>query len=518
MAYFTCALILRRHTNFPRFRWAVCQIDILGRLKSQSAVRKALLELPESLDETYERILQTIPTEHREFTRATLSILAGQSELGEAETQMTPGALLSMVLRNLGLEWSTDHFYNIYDIRETCGCLVTFTMVDMKSLAWDTTTRGHQEKEVVLFAHYTVKEFLYADRTAHSLNVTARLFALDQHTTAMRWARCVMEIAVSARETGRPISSDSIEDYCQGIALILLKAWQQRMVNHGLASLCLGFLDPTGAHHLRRREHRIIRMELTPVPATSHLVGALAECLSQKFWPLARAATQMLNANQILSTPLLVLTPEWDHWRNTSNPGLRAETAQVLLETSLLLSVFAPELHDATRYGRWEDEIQKNDRDPQLEILANAVGWDAVLFAATAQHYYHAQNTSGCPIKLLIGRGANVNSVPCRATPLQVAALRWDYDAAKILIDNGADVNMVGSAEGNKLAGLNLHDNLIYESPLSIVRKTQSLFRENPSIRVRRVATGGAAKLKLEQLLLGTGAKDFTITPEISEL
>jgi len=100
---------------------------------------------------------------------------------------------------------------------------------------------------------------------------------------------------------------------------------------------------------------------------------------------------------------------------------------------------------------------------------------------------------------------------------LQAAAQRWDYDAAKLLIDNGADVNTVGSAEGYELAASNLDENLIFDSLLRIVRKTENLDRGCSSIRLKRATTGSAAKLKLERLLLGAGARDFTAEPEVSE-
>src|SRR5450755_3691909 len=45
-----------------RFRWAYCQLDTLRRCMP-SSICKALNELPITLDDTYERILQGIPKE-----------------------------------------------------------------------------------------------------------------------------------------------------------------------------------------------------------------------------------------------------------------------------------------------------------------------------------------------------------------------------------------------------------------------------------------------------------------------
>jgi hypothetical protein len=45
-----------------RFRWVYCQLDTLRRC-FPSSIRKTLKELPETLDETYERTLEEIPKE-----------------------------------------------------------------------------------------------------------------------------------------------------------------------------------------------------------------------------------------------------------------------------------------------------------------------------------------------------------------------------------------------------------------------------------------------------------------------
>ncbi|OIW34172.1 hypothetical protein CONLIGDRAFT_667349 [Coniochaeta ligniaria NRRL 30616] len=481
------------------FRWAVCQIDILSRLKSQSAVRKALTELPETLDATYERIIQDIPKEHLQFTQTTLSILAAQSELGSpGNTQMTPRALLSMILRTLGFDVSTDHFYDIFDIRETCGCLVTFATQKKSYSDWDSEDYRYdpeQTKEVVFLAHYTVKEFLYAERTAQNPSSTISRFALDEKETTIRWMKSVMDIALSARATDDPFSRDSIEDYCQGIApLILLNTPQHHMVDSSLASVCLDLLNPGGAHHLRRMKRRILYLEWSSAPAI-HPLGALTECLYREHWALARAAAKMLDARQILGTTLLL-----NAGTGASNRG--REASKLLLETSLVLSCFLTKLQSTSI------EVAMREK---LEILADSVGWEALLFAASAQHHHTEKNEKNgkCPMEILIKRGANVNLAPCRMTPLQLAALRWDYDGVKLLVEKGADVNLVGSAEGYELAGANLDDGLIYDSPLRILR-TASFAPPRSSIRVERAGTGGAAKVKVERLLLESGARDFT--------
>jgi hypothetical protein len=57
-----------------RFRWVFCQLEVL-RQCFPSTVRSILAELPESLDETYERILQQIPKSNRVYAHRLLQCL-----------------------------------------------------------------------------------------------------------------------------------------------------------------------------------------------------------------------------------------------------------------------------------------------------------------------------------------------------------------------------------------------------------------------------------------------------------
>ncbi len=57
-----------------RFRWAFCQLEILHYCLPPS-IRRTLDELPESLDETYERLLKEIKRSNRDQARRLLQCL-----------------------------------------------------------------------------------------------------------------------------------------------------------------------------------------------------------------------------------------------------------------------------------------------------------------------------------------------------------------------------------------------------------------------------------------------------------
>src|ERR1700675_382101 len=60
--------------NFNRFRWAFCQLETLRHCLPPS-VRSTLDEFPESLDETYERVLREIKKPNRDHARRLLQCL-----------------------------------------------------------------------------------------------------------------------------------------------------------------------------------------------------------------------------------------------------------------------------------------------------------------------------------------------------------------------------------------------------------------------------------------------------------
>jgi NACHT domain len=128
-----------------RFRWAFCQLDILGRLKSAAQIRSALGQLPETLDETYERILDNIPAKDVEFARRAFHLLAAGrvvftlAQLAEA-----------VIVDDVKCTFTTnDRFVDPDDILEICTCLITLN-------------KGPDC--YVSFAHYSVQEYLFSER------------------------------------------------------------------------------------------------------------------------------------------------------------------------------------------------------------------------------------------------------------------------------------------------------------------------------------------------------------------
>jgi hypothetical protein len=138
-----------------RFRWVFCQLETLRYCLPQS-VRRTLNELPESLDETYERMMMEIKRANQSHTYRILQCLtvairplsvAELAELLAFDFEEAKGGIPKL---NSDWRWE-DHEQAVLS---TCSSLVTVVPND--------------GSPVVQFSHFSVKEFLMSDRLATS--------------------------------------------------------------------------------------------------------------------------------------------------------------------------------------------------------------------------------------------------------------------------------------------------------------------------------------------------------------
>ena len=138
-----------------RFRWVFCQLDTL-RQCLPSSVRQTLEELPESLDETYERIVTDIKKSDKGQAYRMLQCLAvavrplSVAELAELLAFEFDAANGGIPKLNPSWRWE-DHEQAVLS---TCSSLITIVP------AYDSP--------VVQFSHFSVKEFLMSDRVITS--------------------------------------------------------------------------------------------------------------------------------------------------------------------------------------------------------------------------------------------------------------------------------------------------------------------------------------------------------------
>jgi ankyrin repeat domain-containing protein 50 len=137
-------------------------------------VRKELKRMPETLDQTYDRILQSVPSLHKPFAQSALHWLAFATrplqlqELAEAAV-LTP--------ESEGFDPDACRLLDENLILELCGTLVTASIVEYHQHASDdwlskklriqggyyTSYMNNNKFSVVSLSHYSVKEYITSE-------------------------------------------------------------------------------------------------------------------------------------------------------------------------------------------------------------------------------------------------------------------------------------------------------------------------------------------------------------------
>jgi hypothetical protein len=132
-----------------RFRWVFCQLEALRRC-FPTAIRRALDTLPESLDDTYERILLGIDKEKQKYARRLFQCLTVSIRPLRVEEL---AEILAIHLEDgqdseYDTEWCPEDAHQA--VLSACSSLITIVNVN--------------GSPVVQFAHFFVKEFLTSER------------------------------------------------------------------------------------------------------------------------------------------------------------------------------------------------------------------------------------------------------------------------------------------------------------------------------------------------------------------
>jgi hypothetical protein len=132
-----------------RFRWVYCQLDTLRRCMP-SSIRKSLNELPITLDDTYERILQGIPKEKFQHAcRLFQCIVAAIRPLRVEELAEIFAIKFGPIeVTNLVEGWRPEHPEEA--VLSACSSLIA--IID------------DQGSKIVHFSHFSVKEYMMSDR------------------------------------------------------------------------------------------------------------------------------------------------------------------------------------------------------------------------------------------------------------------------------------------------------------------------------------------------------------------
>ena len=423
-----------------RFRWVFCQLDTLRHCLPPS-IRRTLKELPESLDETYERVLREIKQPNRDLAHRLLQCLVVAirplrvEELAEVlvvdfdDGEGTPKL-------NASWRWE-DHEQALL---LSCSSLISIAENDDHVDIDRDDGDYSDDSRVVQFSHFSVKEFLTSPRLiAPSRDVSRYHIDLEPSHTVMAQAclSVLLRLDDSADENNVGNSSS--------LARYASKHWVthaqfQNVSSHIRNAMeCLFDLDkPYFAAWLRLYDVDIDSKTsplyyFAPVPKSdagplyyAALCGfkGLVENLSIKYPDLvdATGGCYMTPALAALARRHFELA-QMLH-RNGSSVDLQGIHEQT-------------PLHSAARQG--DSEIIQVLLDCKLDTNAKCLGDFTPL---------HLVVERGAPdtvtIRLLLEYGADPNARTTKgSTSLHLASSKGMVEVARLLLKYGADVEAV---------------------------------------------------------------------------
>ncbi|KAI0841750.1 hypothetical protein F5Y06DRAFT_307683 [Hypoxylon sp. FL0890] len=489
------------------FRWVACQIDILERIYlDKDKVQETLNNLPETLFDTYARILESIAPEERAFARTALALICSNtSGIKSADV------LVRASLHNV--RHGAMHRYDIRMLKSILGCLVKVT--DLKKRP---VSMFRREDEGFLFqraslAHYTVREFLFAKSKQDGKPRPAGEFALSD-TDIRQLEMQVVFNGLQQWGIGRPPNLRTptrYEEHCLEMSDSALRADRRNLIvkYQNVWDSVVPCLAPGSAHlksltneKLRRRFAKWRRLcafdELPPgtqstsiSPRTRKETGILASLILLR-WPEF--------AQKFLQHP---------HFENLSPEAKQAIwrgefSIDPLIDESFPRTFVKGEPMTLLRLCvLWK-------RLDFLELFINAganfVHEPDIVFIALSNPYGDDDNDgciTGQLLKMLLERGADPNPPGHIYTPLQDAVHYLEEGWVQSLLIECRDANLMGVPNGEHPYGSDTDQPWHKRHPLEICRTTKPRWPESDAIEDQI----SKSRKQVELLLIQYGAR-----------
>jgi ankyrin repeat protein len=411
-----------------RFHWIVRQLDVLPRSLPATVVT-VVDQMPETLDETYERILLRLPEENWDHTYHAFHCLM-------VATRPLTIEELALVLAVDFIAEVTPKYEAIWRSEEPEDNLVTVCTTFLSFVDVDGS-------RIAQWAHYSVKEFLASERIANKATKVARyrLLAEDAHTT--------------------------IAQMCLAVLLHM----DERINRNDVKEIpMIQYAAQNWAHHARFGNvatHVRAGLELLFDPNRPHLAAWVWLHDIDNFWgeptitthPRRLGAAPLYYAAQCgfrdIAEHLLTT-----HTRHLNTLGTRygtpliaalennhLEIAWLLLkrgaDTSLQEGFYGPPLIVASKRGHLDIVQFLLEHGEAVNV------WDS--YTGTPLHL--ASGLGHLEIALLLLRfGAEVNiQGGCYGAPLQVMSAPGTLGAAQLLHERSIDMNAEGGFNGTPL-------------------------------------------------------------------
>ena len=426
-------VMLVEDLNCDRFRWAFCQLESLRHCFPPS-VRRTLDELPESLDETYERVLKGIKKQNRGHACRLLQCLVVAirplriEELAEVlavdfeDAEGTP---------KLKPDWRWDDHEQA--LLTSCSSLIAIVKTD--------------DSRVVQFSHFSVKEFLTSARLATSKSEDVSGYHINLEAAHMILAQTCLSILLQL--------ADRVEENDVGKSSPLAEYAAEHWVTHAQfkeVSSCLRkatqdlfdadkpyFAAWLQLHNIDRRPGRDTSLYIFTEESKSGgspLYYAALCGFQELVEDLVIKYPQDVNASSGCYVTPLVAALAGGHF----------QTAKYLCDKGANLNIPGDFQRTPLHSAAWRGDLEMVQLllDYKADVKARSkAGWtplhDASEGTGSSSHSIH--QLPGV-VRLLLEHGADVNALERdSSTPLHQATMRGGrVRVVRVLLEHGANV------------------------------------------------------------------------------
>jgi ankyrin repeat protein len=449
-----------------RFRWVFCQLETL-RYCLPPSVRRTLDELPESLDETYERVLKEIKKPNREHARRLLQCLVAAirplrvSELAEVlavDFDDEEG------IPKLNPNWRWEDQEQA--LLSSCSSLIAIVESD--------------ESRIVQFSHFSVKEFLTSARLATSIgDISGYHIVLQPAHTVLAQACMSVLLRLDDRvEEGNVRNSSPLARYAA-----------EHWVAHAQDEKVLSSLRK-GMEYLFDREKPYFAAwlqlhdidSISEFGSTFHEFTPYTKSGATPLYYAARNGFQDLVEHVVVNDPKQV-NATGGYYVTPLVAALAAghyQTAKFLHDKGAHPNVRGYQgvtpLHSAAYYGDFE--MTQILLKYKAEVNSQNSAGRAALHYASQGRYHDVRGPNFAlslsnVARLLLEHGADVNAREVdHLTPLHVAARYGRIEVLRVLLEHGTSV---GAADDDRKTAFHEHVNardVEDKTPLHVVSES----------------------------------------------
>ncbi|CAI7672865.1 unnamed protein product [Penicillium discolor] len=404
------------------FRWAFCQLDSLARCPHEAAIVEALASLPLNLNETYRRMIASIPTRLKNDAIRLLQFLVYSNRpLSLAEAQEVIATQIENESRGFDIK---RRLFCETDILDYCPGLVTVV---------------HATDKELHLAHLSVKEYLLEENdfeiTTASISITRTCLSyLTGINGSHREIKRNFPMARYAAElwTGHAALAQASEDISRvTVSFLERKATFQRWTR--LYQADRSWDDNPGPPRSSRLYYACL---LGLVAPARHLISKGEDVNAQggQYGNALQAAS--FKGFQGIVKLLLDKGADINAQGGEYGNALQAASLGGHQEiVKLLLGKGADINAQSGRYDRYGNALQAASEEGHLEI-----------------------------VKLLLDKGADVNAQGgLYNNALQAASSGGHQEIIKLLLDNGADINTQHSLQAASEGGFQEITKLLLE-------------------------------------------------------